>query len=326
MIDRLDELNRVLIAASTIATPGDSISQAAVVRQCESEVIESTLPDHKMTIDFAETMGLLSTTPDRMVITAIGKDFMALNPERTYELTNDQKRMLIRSQYLSGINRLGTLQLLKSFTKNFGASTFQWSKVDGPPLVGDQRLIAHLLQLGVLQQRKSILEVNTKYVDSVAILLAEGRGWSPKDIEELYAEKKKIGEIAEELMLKYEKERLKHAGGNVECLCINHVSKLRPDAGYDLESFDAKASAGMVHDRFIEVKGAKGTSVFYMSENEIKVAKNFKDKYWVYFLGGINTKTRTAKHTPLLIQNPVKSISDKSKYSITRQGIRVEII
>ncbi|KKT92440.1 MAG: hypothetical protein UW92_C0001G0006 [Candidatus Jorgensenbacteria bacterium GW2011_GWA2_45_13] len=327
MIDRLAELNRVLIAASTLAAPGQSISQAAVLRQCESTVIESTIPDHKLTIHFAETMGLIVTNTDQMMITDIGKDFVTLNPQHTYELTLDQKRMLIRSRYLSGINRLKTLQVLECFTKAYGAQTFQWSEFDSSlPMRGGQQVVEHLLQLGLLKRRESTLEVNDEYVEAVATLLAEGIGRTLESIEEWLAEKREIGDIAEELMLAHEKERVRREGGRVECLCINHVSKLRPDAGYDMESFDGK-SQGMAHDRFIEVKGAKSTKVhFYMSDNEIKVATKLKEKYWIYFIGGINPKARTAKNKPIMLQNPIVRILKSSKFKITHKTILVEEI
>jgi len=326
MIERLAELNRVLLAATAIAQPGQSITQASVLRQCESTVIESMMPDHRLSINFAGTVGLVATKADRIEVTEMGKEFLALNPEHTYDLTADQKRMLIRNQYLSGINRLGTLQVLKCFTKEYDAQTFRWSESDSQPMLGDRLLIEHLIQLGVLQRRESFLEVNTEYVDAVATLLTDGKGWTPKDIEEYYREKREIGDIAEELMFAYEKERVRRAGGKVECLCINHVSKLRPDVGYDMESFNGQ-NPGMVHDRFIEVKGARGVHTrFFMSDNEIKVAKKLKDRYWIYFVGGIEKRMRTAKNKPLLFQNPAESILNNPKYKKTPQGVLVEEI
>ncbi|MFA5931707.1 MAG: DUF3883 domain-containing protein [archaeon] len=323
MIDRLAELNRVLIAATTIATPGDLITRESVLRQCESTVIENIIPDYDLSVDFAELTGLIITKNNQILVTEIGKEFLDLNPERLYELTLDQKQMLIRNQYLSGVNRLATFQLFKCFSKVYGAQTFQWSNIDSPPLQGDLKLVEHLIQLGVLARREHILEVTAYYVDAIAILLAEGKGWSPESIDEFLLERKKIGEIAEELILIYEKERVRKAGGKVECLCINHISKLRPDAGFDIESFDGKS--GIIHDRFIEVKGAKGKDTrFYMSSNEMKVAKTLKEKYWVYFVGGIDVNTGTAKNKPILYKNPAESILKNKNFKKTPSTLLIE--
>jgi hypothetical protein len=193
-------------------------------------------------------------------------------------------------------------------------------------MTGDSLVIDHLIQLGVILRLPSILEVNKEYVDAVANLLAEKNRWTPESLKEHLAENKKIGEIAEKLMLVYEKERVKKAGGKVECSCISRVSKLKPDAGYDMESFNGK-SIGMAYDRFVEVKGAKSTKVhFYMSDNEIKVATKLKEKYWIYFVGGINPKTRTAKNEPIMLQNPIEQVLKSSKFKITHKNILVEEI
>jgi len=324
MIIRLAELNRVLLAATAIAPPSESVTQASVVQQCETIVIDSVLPDHYLSIQFAESLEFLSSKDDRITVSESGKEFLDLNPGKSYELTSDQKRMLIRKHYLSGRYRNATIEILECFTKVYDAQTFRWSDVDSLPMKGDLLIVEHLIQLEVLTRLPSILEVKSEYVDAVANLLAEGKGWTPEALEEYLAERKEIGEIAEELMLAHEKERVRTAGGKVECSCISHISKLRPDAGYDIASFDGE-SRGMAHDRFIEVKGAKSTKIrFYMSDNEIKVAKTLKEKYWVYFIGGINKKTRTATNTPLLFQNPVDTVLSNPKYKITPQGVLIE--
>jgi len=105
--------------------------------------------------------------------------------------------MLIRSRYLSGINRLKTLQVLECFTKAYGAQTFQWSEFDSSlPMRGGQQVVEHLLQLGLLKRRESTLEVNDEYVEAVA------RGRASQEIKkllELGAKKARILKGKEEI-------------------------------------------------------------------------------------------------------------------------------
>jgi len=325
MIDRLAELNRLLIATTTIAPSGEMVTQAAVLRQCESIVIESIFPDHSLSILFGEKIGFVKTKAESVCITNLGNEFMSLNPTGIYDLTTDQKQMLIRNYYLSGYNHLATLKLFECFTKEYAAKTFQWSSVDSSPLQCAPWLVEHLIQLGVIQRREYILDVTPEYVDAVAALLTETKGWTPESLNEHLLERKEIGEIAEEIVLNYEKERVRKEGGKVECLCINQISKLKPDAGYDIESFDGKS--GIIPNRFIEVKGAKGTNPrFFLSENEIKVAKRLKDNYWIYFVGGVDTKTRTAKKAPIMYKNLEDAILLNHEFNKTPNGLVIERI
>ena len=51
-----------------------------------------------------------------------------------------------------------------------------------------------------------------------------------------------------------------------------------------------------------------------MSANEIEKAKELGPKYWLYFVGGINIKDRSASMIPQLFQDPVNTIFESEDY------------
>ena len=89
-------------------------------------------------------------------------------------------------------------------------------------------------------------------------------------------EQNKAGEIAEKFALKYENDKLKSLGINRQALLIsnNDVS-----AGYDIASFFDYSA---IPNKYIEVKSCDNTYTFYMSRNEIDVAKEKGNSYYLY--------------------------------------------
>jgi hypothetical protein len=81
----------------------------------------------------------------------------------------------------------------------------------------------------------------------------------------------------------------------------------------------------MNFDRFIEVKGSRSPDLrFIWTENEMRVAKKFKDRYWIYFQGGIDLKNRSAKNEPVLFQNPIDTLHKDARIKMTPYGLVVE--
>src|SRR5437660_1560224 len=100
MIDKLSELNRVLLAVESLLGEEEGANYAAVVRQCESLVIEGRMPNHELAIAFAQELHFLSRNGDDLGITDQGRSFLGLNPNKLYELSSDQQRLLLRSCFL----------------------------------------------------------------------------------------------------------------------------------------------------------------------------------------------------------------------------------
>ncbi len=324
VVDNIAELNRLLLATQTLSNSGGATSLRTVVEQCQSTVIEGRMPDHTATIRFANSIGLVSEDSSGIRITEAGEAFLDLNPDKSYDLTEGQKRLLIRSCFLQGALRVQTRRLLKSFARSERAGTYLWSAIDSPPLEGDDWLVEHLRQLGILVRSDEVVSVDHAYLETVTAFLDESSGWSEREAEEYYAEKRAIGTLAEDLIVKYEAQRLLAAGCPVEARCVRRISLVRASAGYDIESFDSTTKY-VNPDRFIEVKGSRGDNLRLMwTDNEMKVAKKLGQRYWIYYLGGIDLDAGRARNEPLLFQDPHISLLKDSRIKATPQGLIIE--
>lgn len=105
-------------------------------------------------------------------------------------------------------------------------------------------------------------------------------------------ENKRIGDLGELWVIKYEIDKLYKAGKGNLAGKIKHISKNEGDGtGYDILSFDS-----LGNKMFIEVKTTKGVknSTFYVTRNELEKSKIEKGNYYVYRLYNFNEQTNRA--------------------------------
>ena len=323
MIEKLAELNRVLLAVSELRDADGLADVEVVIEYCKGTVIEARIPKHQLSIEFAGQIGLLLIKGSVIKLTDEGLGFIELNPSFQYDLSEEQKRVLLRTCYLHGALRQEAMAILKVFSPGLGTDVLRWSLYDSPALPNEWTA-EHLSQLGLLEPRDDGWEVRTDYTRTVAEFLAEGEGWSEESFREYLKEKLEVGKLGENLVKAYEVRRLLGMGRAVEARCVRQISSLRVNAGYDIESFDSSSPA-MAYDRFIEVKSARGRSMkFFWTDNEIKIATKLGKRYWIYFQGAINVAKGTARDHPILLNDPVNSILGSSKYKTSPQGLVVE--
>ncbi len=263
MIESANELNRVLLALAELRDEKGMADSEAIVRLCESVVIEGRMPDHRQSLAFAEKIGFIGAQGGRYALTEEGEGFLALCPGGLYELSEEQRRLLIGSIFLHGTLSEETREVLSRFARAYGEGTFRWSPIDGAALEKWEWLLRLLRQLGLLAKAGDGLEVHPEYVPRVASFLSEGKGFTEEKLEKYLHERKEVGAVAEKLVAKFEKQRLRKDGCNVEAGSARVISKLRVDAGYDMESFDGKTPS-LEYNRFIEIKGAKTPTVSFV--------------------------------------------------------------
>ncbi|MEO0471584.1 MAG: DUF3883 domain-containing protein, partial [Bacteroidota bacterium] len=96
----------------------------------------------------------------------------------------------------------------------------------------------------------------------------------------------RLGEIGEELVVKYEQWRLIKAGKEKLAEQVKWISKEEGDgAGFDILSRNLNGS-----DRLIEVKTTKLTELtpFYFSQNELNISRQRADAYFLYRVFKVN--------------------------------------
>jgi hypothetical protein len=97
---------------------------------------------------------------------------------------------------------------------------------------------------------------------------------------EIEARNQSLGKAGEELVLRFERERLRHFGQPRLAANIRHVSQTEGDhLGYDILSFDPDG-----RERLIEVKTTRfgALTPFFASRNEVEVSRQRQEQYQVY--------------------------------------------
>lgn len=119
-------------------------------------------------------------------------------------------------------------------------------------------------------------------------------------------ENKRLGDLGELWVMKYEIEKLKNANKHNLINQIKHTSKDEGDGtGFDIQSFDINGNK-----IFIEVKTTKGrqNSTFFVTRNELERSKIEKDNYYLYRLYNYNEQVETADL--LIIQGDLTNICE----------------
>lgn len=92
----------------------------------------------------------------------------------------------------------------------------------------------------------------------------------------------KVGKAAEEFVYNFKRQQLIESGYSEYVDLVKHVSLSKDGYGYDLESVEVD-SKDVPQEVYLEVKGSsmggKKDFTFYLSQRELEVAKQLKDKY-----------------------------------------------
>ncbi len=317
MINNLNEVNRLLIAVNKLSVDNKTAFESSVIDFCRNRVIEGQFPNHKETIDFSIDIGTVGRVgKNRLKLTRLGKELLALNPTLGYELSEQQKEFLAKNCFLQGNFSSNVGSVLKQFSPAYSVGTYQWSPIDNMPLTGNRETVDLLRQTGIIKDENGVLEIDRKYVQEVREITKPANVITPEQLIEALKKASEIGAIAEKIAFGFEKQRLETLGCLIEAQCMQKVSDLNVAAGYDIASFDGPTPC-LVPNRFIEVKGSTGSNVsFYLSSNEIKNARNLSNSYWIYFIPNIDKQKQKAKTEPVMIQNPIKNIIESKNYEV----------
>lgn len=130
---------------------------------------------------------------------------------------------------------------------------------------------------------------------------------------------KLIGDIGEELVIEFEKQRLINEGMGHLAQQIEHSSKQIGDGlGYDIKSFNADGTY-----RYIEVKTTTQSSAacFYMSLNEWEFAKLHVSSYFIYRVYKLDEQTKTG----LVFEIPGMQLLENDLYNFEPTMFKVNL-
>ena len=184
-------------------------------------------------------------------------------------------------------------------------------------LFTEPKILVILNDTNFLKKNGEIVTINQKFMPALNNELKKVVRKKPpksqaqleKELEEERENKKRIGEIAENIVLEFEKNQSRKA---------KRISQENASAGYDIESQDEDGNV-----RLIEVKGSTGDEFdIYWSQNEIKTASENRDKYWLYFVPGVDIKSKTSKE-PELYPDPIASILESKQYKEKKETLHL---
>lgn len=273
----------------------------------DSPVRQARIPSYVLSEDLCSNLGLLSINNAKIGLTRLGKKISEYDRD---ELKDKFKEIFVRDAVFgSKIGKSLRSCLLEFHVGQDGIWRCPKDKVY--ELVGFSEILPILYEVGLLDKKNNAVTINPKYL----YLMYDGQvRVTQKQLDARLQIQKTVGEIGEEIALRFEINRLTMQGCKAEASKVSQISSKFANAGYDIDSF-VMGKNGRMHRACIEVKGSMGTDVdFYWSTNEIKKAKECQKDYWIYFIPGIEIHSRQSSGDPIRIQDPYRVIFESSAF------------
>jgi len=312
----LTDLSRILQLVKLYQRESNS-SRNYVKRSYDTEPVKRLkLPNYDEIEIFSLKLNLIIKNKDEIQLTKFGNEILELF-ENDIHLVN--KKII---QQCFKINDIGKNieNALEKFHYSDGKKWFpKWDVVN---LFENIQILPILYETGFLEKNDLSVIVNPEFEKLISLKIK--RKITLKQLERNLEQQKKIGNIAEEIVLNFEKNRLKNLGFEEESNNIRRISIDFTNAGYDIESFSGKAKNGLP-DRFIEVKGTvKKEFEFHWSTNEINVAKNLGSNYWIYYVSEIDVQNQISPNDPKMINNPYDNIFSSDLFQKNIESYRIQ--
>ena len=261
----------------------------------------------------ASCLDLLDVNGTRIQLSNTGREFVRLMSVRDGKIMLD--RNAAQKQFIRGC--LDTERVIDVCSAIFGKFRVNYAEL--PPAwysranVFDHRemyMLEILEDAGIVRREWGLVTVDTGHTDIFSMM----RNGVSVNFDAILDRKKQVGDIGEELTMEHEIKRLAGHGDLADR--VGQVSVINPYAGYDIESFDGPQS-NTCHDRFIEVKATSDIRPkFFWSRNEIRKAREYGDRYWIYLWTDIDRSKKLHK-----IQNPYVELFETGEPNRSRLSI-----
>jgi hypothetical protein len=308
----LNFFNKVLISLADLTPSGESCPIDSLIKQCQSFVLGGVRGEYDTVINHCKSCGLVAVKNNKITLSTLGHKFLSANRERFFEVTEAQKQIIAERIVFKGAWNVYARELFEYFTANQTTATYELSTIETLLPIQQNTVVHFFKYIGILSEQDYVLRVERKYTALVYELTADGKALTEQQLEKILMENRKLGAQAEQSVVDFEKQRLRKLGKVVQAELVKRISPINTAAGYDIVSFDG-TSDDIEYDRFIEVKATQSDEIrFYWSNNEMNVAKNLKEKYWIYMMKEFN-ESQPQLTLPIMIQNPATNIK-KSNY------------
>jgi hypothetical protein len=263
----------------------------------------------------AVSSGLVNFKCGHYHISGIGQQLGKHQREPSCQITDKARDCFIKGILLSAnSNQWCCGTFLLKFHVDTVLETFVYDRHIGES-GGDTRWLMVLSDVGLVTVDQDKATVEHKYLDTVNNLLMRIRNPVSAEVFAVYDERNKIGDLAEDLALEYERERLTRSGYQSLAPLVQQISKIDKSAGYDILSF-AGAGKDPSSNVLIEVKGTKESDLrFIWSYNERSVAAIEKEHYWIYAYTELDLGAGQG-HGPTVVKDPCANLMNLGYTSV----------
>ena len=302
----LNELNRIVSIANDLVGDSGKCDKDTLVNLCSASVFGGYPRDHYRTLGLCKRAGLLRSQRNRIELTKLGSDFISANPLKQYEITEEQRKLIVTDIVFQGPWKEKVQKLFMLFDPDYEEVTYYVSLEEKDIPKKHNQILHLIIGIGILNRYENTYKVESAYVSTIRSLRNEARGVTADDLGRALNVNIRLADLGEQAIVEFERRRLRELNKPKEADLVRRISQLDTSAGYDIQSFDGDKPA-FEYDRFIEVKTSQQDKIrFYWTANEKKVAKEKNDNYWIYFLGGF--KEDNDNISPQAIRNPINKI------------------
>lgn len=239
----------------------------------------SSQPQPRAGVALLENLGLLTRDGPALVLdVSVVRD--STGPaQRIDQLPQDAGGIVL--QRMMGVPRLRTEigRVLGYCVVEEGRVLVDWNAV--PQKVRHNPAWLWLQRVGPAAQTSRGLSLDVRLVPFVTEIRHPSIPLSQAALDARVAAQRRRADLAEELVVRLERERLTQHGAEYLADAVERVSIADVCAGYDVQSFDVSGVP-----RLIEVKCCAGPrDRFFLSDNERRVAEANGDSYWLAWIG-----------------------------------------
>lgn len=221
-----------------------------------------------------------------------------------HDYTTDNIYLFLRSNKKADYTYMGLLAYVEHDNQREKPVYFKWQILDWN--VREQEEITNndsVIQYSQDEEEndKKEFRLTLKEDDETHYQISERKGRSTEefynnrniDFEGEVKKNTELGKKGENIVVEYEKKRL-IAEGREDL--ADKVKTTRDIAG-NAERFDVLSYDKDGNEKYIEVKTTKGgfTNIFHISESEVKFSYDYGEKYYLYRVYNLNTKTMSAE-------------------------------
>jgi len=255
--------------------------------------------------EFGISLKLFEEKNDRVILTDYGKDIID-KQDVELDLNSEQINYLTENCFFNNSKFTDIFDFLKLFDYIDENNSFI---LDSKIIPIPQRIDTHLLQqLGIVKVENERWLIDPKYNQFIEQIKEDyeikedyKNNLNQQQLELILEEQKRLGNLAEDLTVVYEIQRLKKNKLLNESTKVKNISKSHVNKGYDIESFSSK-SINLRPNFFIEVKGRKYRhNSFIISANELHIAKKHRRNYAIYFWNKLGSSPPPTEPTKIII-------------------------